>query len=284
MRRTGVLAAAVLAACLAMPAAPASAGRAPAPPTVLAGRTTLVAATRSTRLAVRLPKAVTFPKGYTDVTFVAVSGTADTALAYLVPRTRPLLVEPASFGRMPGSVGHTTVAGFPSGKSSLAAGVYDLVLVHTPGTATITVTFPGLPGRTTLKPTAPWGAALKPLAVAPVTGTTYAPAGTTGGASNPLSGNGFVEVAGIMRSSGTGVTRVVSCLKPPGTPTPAPLDFAPECPGLDTVASVLLAGGFRYFATTFLNHDAGTYGAGFAYEGAIVPTAVAGYAAWVPLP
>jgi hypothetical protein len=283
MRGTGVLAAATLAAGLAVPTAAAPAFAAAAPP-ALAGRTTFVASARGTRLTVRLPKAVTFPTGYSDVSFVAVSGTADTALAYLVPRTRPLLLEPASFGRMPGSVGHTTVAGFPSGHSSLAAGVYDLVLAHTPGTAAITVTFPGLPGRTTLKPTLPSAAALKPLAVAPVAGTTYAPAGTTGGASNLLSGNGFVQVAGIMRSSGKGVTRIVSCLKPPGTPVPAPLDFAPECPGSDTFASVLLAGDFRYFATTFLNHDAGTYGAGFAYEGAIVPTAVAGYAAWVPLP
>jgi hypothetical protein len=278
MRRACVLLTVALATGVAVPA------RAATPAATLAGRTEIVAGSGSTRMAVRLSRPVKFPPGYTDVKFVTVSGTADMALAYLVPRQRPLLKEPAVFGRLGREVGRTTIAGFPDGASRLAAGTYDLVVVHTPGTAKITLTFPGLSGRTTLRPATRSSAVLKPLPVAPAPDGTYLPAASSGGVPAALGGNGFIHVASAMRGSAGGATRILSCLKTPDDVVPEPVAFAPECPGVHAVASVLVAGTFRYFTTTFLNWDRGSYAAGFAYEGTVVPTAVGGLAAFVPLP
>jgi hypothetical protein len=281
-RRALAAAAAAAALAVAVPAALPAAAAAPVP--VLAGRTEIVAGKGSTRMTVRVPRAVTLPSGYVDVRYVRVDGTADAAIAYLLPRRRPLMDTPAAFGRLGRGVGHPTVGNGPAGTDRVAAGVYDLVVVHSPGTARITVTFPGLSGRTTLRPTAPSAAALKALSVAPLPAGGYGPAGSTGGVAGTLGATGFVDVRGVLRASTGGATRIVTCLRAPDDVTPPPADFAPECPGLRSAAFLLLAGPFRYFNGTFLNWGRGAYAGGFAYEGAMVPVAAGGFVAFVPLP
>lgn len=271
MRRT-FLALALLTA-LAPPPAHATS------PVALAGITTVVApAAGSVHLAVRVPRTVTLPAGYLDPEYVAFSGSADLVLLYLVPAApRPLLTEPVLFGRTQAVTGAHRVAGFPHGGHTIAAGMYDLVLLHTPGTATVRLALPGLRGRVTLRP-----ARASTARVAPLADPAHLPVGTSDGAYASLAGTGFVQVGAVV-TSGPGVNHLSVCLKRPGDVTPPPADFAPECPGLRSIGFLVTQGSVSYNAGTFLNYAPGRYGAAFTYEFAGLPTAAAGFAAWIPV-
>ncbi|HEU0129501.1 MAG TPA: hypothetical protein VFQ85_00740 [Mycobacteriales bacterium] len=277
-RLAAVAAAAVVAASAAVPS------HAAAPPDLAGTSVFVAAASGSTTMRVRLGRRVTFP-AHDVVPFVHVTGTADVAVAYLLPRERPLDVEPPTFGRLPRAVGAPAFATFPRSTTYLDPGFYDLVVVHTPGTAAVTVTFPGLRGRRTFRPSARSAAVVKPLSIGPLDGGRYGPAGTTGGTTATLAGRGFVQIAGALRLDRPSVTRIVACLKRrEAALLPPPADFAPGCPGTDQYAVLGVHDDLHFFLSSITDYPAAPYGAGFSYHGAVLPTAAAGYAAFVPLP
>lgn len=270
--RTAFVSAAALTAVLAV--VPASAEE----PLLLAGTTTIVAPGGSAHMPVRVPATVTLPSGYLDPSYVSVTGTADVVVVYLVPaRPRPLLQEPVTFGRVRVGTSRHTMAGFPNGVSTIAAGDYDLVVLHTAGTATVQLRLPGLRGSTTLRVEG-----LSPARIAPL-GADPGVVGASGGVYGTLPGRGFVNVAGFVRTDlQGGVTRLTTCFKRPGDGVAEEVDFGSGCPGLQTVSFVVTQGKVSFGQAVFLNHGPGRYGGGYTYEMAGLSSASAGFVAWVP--
>jgi len=250
----------------------------------LAGVTTVSAAAYSASMEVNVPRAVRFPDdGYLNLPYVRISGTASAAAIYLIPAgTASRTVEVNMFGALPNSLGHHSIGTFPNGTERLAAGLYTLVLVHSPGTAKITIHFPGLSGRTTLRPRSRSSAKLVLLQPPSVAPGRFPPVGTSGIVDRAMDTRGLISVhLGVELPVG-GVTHGETCMYPGGGDLPSALNLAPGCSDGNSGAFLTPQGELSYGGSQFLNWGPGNYGAAIDYQASNSPTGVAGWAAWVP--
>ena len=178
--------------------APVSATAAPRPPArprppALAG-TVRITTSKSVAMVVRLPKPVYFENAFVALPGTTVTGDGRIVGVALLDPERDRAYEAIRFGfcGTPGCAPYgprlffAVNSGNPASRSTLPAGEYRLLVITDGRPITATLTFPGLPGKVTLKPT-------KPLQVAHVVpefkrlptavGTTYtgaAPYGVDG--------------------------------------------------------------------------------------------------------
>lgn len=285
-RRPGISAMALM-LCAATARTPASAALAQptsSPPVWLSGVTTVRAPAYSARMLVNLPQRVHYPgDGFLDLPYLSVSGTAAAAAFYLIPTgTRMRQAELPMFGRLPTSLSDHTVASFPDGEETIPAGDYWLVTVHTPGTATFTIRLPGLNGRVTVKPQSMSSASMALLRPPQLVAGHYPPTGTSGIVTKSLAGKGFVGITAGVELPVGGVSHTETCFYPGGGDLPSALNLLPGCSDGSAANSTTVQGALSYTGSAFLNWGAGKYGAAIDYQATNVPTAVAGWAAWVP--
>ena len=253
-------------------------------PVPLAGVTTVKAPAYSARTLVTIPRPVHFPNdGYLDLPYLTVTGTATAAAFYLIPvHTRIRQAELPMFGRLPTSLGDHTIASFPHGEETIPAGDYWLVALHTPGTATFTIRLPGLSGDVTVAPQSPSAASLAVLRPPRVAAGHYLPAGTSGIVNRNLAGTGFVAISAGVELPVGGVSHTETCFYPGGGDLPSTLNLLPGCSDGTAANSTSVQGTLSSASSSFLNWKPGRYGAAIDYQVTNVPTAVAGWAAWVP--
>lgn len=284
----GRLTAAMVAVALLGPVAgsvgPALAATRTAFPVALAGTTRIVAPDHPARMVVQVPRPVRFGgQGYLDLPYIRVDGTASAVAVYLIPvHTRLRSEEVTMFGRLPSSLGQHTIASFPGGNESVAPGDYDLLVVHSAGTATVTINFPGLKARSTLAPRRRSAATIALLKVPPLLDDRLAPAGSSEIINGKLASTGFIDVnVGVEVRPGA-VTQLSMCMYPGGGDLPSVANTAPGCSDGDGAQFLTAQGDLAYSGTDFLNWARGTYGASIDYRTTNLPTGVAGWAAWVP--
>lgn len=251
----------------------------------LAGTTTIVAPAYPARTVVTVPKTLQFgDQGYLDLPYVTINGTASVAAIFLIPvGTRSRTDEVNMFGRLPRSLGGThTIASFPDGVETLVAGQYQLLMLHSPGTASITIRLPGLKGRATVTPRSPSKASMALLSPARAISGGYAPTGTSGIVDRMLAARGFITInAGVLLPIG-GVSHTEVCMYEGGGDLPSILNLLPGCSDGNSIGSTAVQGTLSYAGSSFLNWDPGKYGASVDYQTTALPTGVAGWAAWVP--
>ena len=227
MRRASAISLAVLsvAAALTSPAIGS-----PVVPS-LSGRTVIVVGPGSVSEDVSVRSSVSLAgQCFPEPAFSAV-GSADAVMAVLIPRASNNATSAiVSFGRFPRSGGGQSFSTL-CGSRILDAGKYQLVVLHTPGTATITLRLPGLKGSTTLHPR---GASRAHLRVLPRVGPYDAASAATAtyGAVDELEGGGLVEAAGWVRQlAPSELTTFGECdQRQSATPVTDALVFAPGCP------------------------------------------------------
>lgn len=259
----------------------ATASPAQSAPVRLAGRTTITAPRGAGQLLVQVPRTVMLPGSCATAPEVSVSGTAAFAAVVLVPTPYRAGQSAVVFGRLPGGRVFDTICAV--GQRPLPAGTYTLTVVHTPGTATVTLTLPGLAGRVSLTRlrAARASAAVLPRFHAP---TDVSASAGGWGAEGRLAGTGMTAtvtwLAGRLDAAVYG-----DCAYPPDAPTSAPAEvrYAPGCPVGQAALSWAVGSTAVLFAASTLGVPAGTYGIGAWYAapvGAVTSGGTVGL--WVP--
>jgi hypothetical protein len=285
VRRTRAVFAATAVGLIAHVISGATLAQANEQPVPLAGTTTIVAPAYPAWTVVTVPKTLQFgDQGYLDLPYIQVSGTASVAAIFFIPLgTTSRTDEVNMFGRLPRALDGThTIASFPDGVETLRAGQYRLLMLHSPGTASITIRLPGLPGHATVKPQSPSKASMALLTPSRTISGRYLPTGTSGIVDRTLAGRGFITInAGVVLPIG-GVSHTEACMYPGGGDLPSTLNLLPGCSDGNSIGSTAVQGTLSYTGSSFLNWDRGKYGASVDYQTTALPTAVAGWAAWVP--
>ncbi|HEV2892057.1 MAG TPA: hypothetical protein VGX28_16915 [Frankiaceae bacterium] len=272
---------ALVSLCSVVALTPPGATAAPAVP--LAGRTTIAAPAAAGQVVVQVPRNVSLPGVCTSAPEVAVTGTAAFVAVVLVPTPYKAGDVDVIFGRLPNGRTFDTVC--TMGERRLAAGSYLLTVVHTPGTASVTLALPGIGGRRSLS-----GLRGVPAtaAVLPAFGTPADVKATTGawGAEGTLARQGLT--ATVTWLSGSLDAAVFGdCIYPPDAPAggaPPPLRYAPGCPAGQVAMSWAVRSRSAFFASSALVVPPGSYGLGAWYTvpaGAVTDGGTVGL--WVPL-
>jgi hypothetical protein len=253
-----------------------------AAPLVLAGSTTITVPSGAGQLLVRVPKTVNLPGRCDAAGEVTVRGTASFVAVVLAPTPYRPGVPAVVMGRLPDGRSFDTVCAI--GERPLPADTYTLTVVHTPGTAAVTLTLPGLPSRlaiTRMRTVRASAAVLPKVDAAPADVSASAGGWGTDGA---LTGKGMV--ATIMWLSGSiDAALFGSCSYPPDVRATLPHEtrYAPGCPTGESGMSWAVRSSAVFFTTETLGIDPGTYGLGAWYT-APVGSVVSGGAVglWVP--
>lgn len=254
-----------------------------AAPVSLAGRTTITAPAGAGQVHVRVPRAINLPGTCDNSTGVSVRGTAAFVAVVLAHRPYRPGVANVVLGKLPDGRGFDTVCGL--GNRPIEPGDYTLTVVHTPGTAAVTLNLPGLSGRLSLsrfRSVRASAAVLPKVAHAPADVSKNA--GGWGG-DGQLTGQGmtatFVWLKGTVEAAAYG-----TCGYSPGTVSgnvPAQARYAPGCPVGENSMSWAVRSKAVFFSSSTLGVDAGTYGLGGWYAtpaGTVVSGGAAGI--WVP--
>jgi hypothetical protein len=252
-------------------------------PVSLAGRTTIAAPAGAGQLRVRIPRAINLPGTCDNSTGVSVRGTAAFVAVVLAHTPYRPGIPNVVLGKLPDGRGFDTVCGL--GQRPIEPGDYTLTVVHSPGTAVLSLNLPGLAGRLSLdrfRSVRATAAILPKVAAAPADVSK-----TAGGwgADGQLSGQGMT--ATFMWLKGTVDAAVFgTCGYSPGSVSgavPAQARYAPGCPVGENAMSWAVRSTGVYFNSSTLGIDAGTYGLGAWYAapaGAVVTGGAASL--WVP--
>lgn len=214
---------------------------------------------------------------------VTVSGTAEIVVAVLIPPDRKV---PATlFGRLPRRAGASRVFSTEcGGGSALAAGRYRLLLLHSPGTARVSLRLQGVRGRVALRPRPTSGARLVDLPVVPPYDATGERAASYA-ATRAFAGKGLVEVVGWMTSGVSAVSTLGDCEVTGSLASlPPAVAQAPGCllggsgqsvPGPKGSGTDFHAGGLG-------NIEGDTISAGFFFQSQAPATSAGGIGLWIP--
>ena len=251
-----------------------------APPS-LAGRTTITAPAGAGQVLVRVPRTVNLPGDCNNSTGVSVRGTSAFAAVVLAHKPYRPGVPNVVLGRLPDGRGFDTVCSMD--ERPLAAGTYTLTVVHTPGTAVISLALPGLGGRLSLSR---FRAVRATAAVLPKFATPADVSKVAGGwgTEGHLVGEGMTATIGWL--SGTiDAALFGDCNYAPGVHDTVPREvrYAPGCPTGDSAMSWAVRATGVFFGASTLGVPAGTYGVGAWYTapaGSVVSGGAVGL--WVP--
>lgn len=252
-----------------------------ATPVTLAGRTTISAPAGAGQVHVRVPRTIALPGTCDNATQVSVRGTAQFVAVVLAPTPYRPGVPNVIMGRLPGGQVFDTVC--TMGERPLPAGNYTLTVVHTPGTAVVTLALPGLGGRLSLN-------RFRPVrATAAVLPRTAAPAGvskTAGGwgGDGQLAGQGMTATITWLKGP-LEAALYGTCDYPPGVQANVPPQarYLPGCPAGEGATSWAVRATAAFFASSTLGIPSGTYGLGAWYTapaGSVVSGGAVGL--WVP--
>jgi hypothetical protein len=189
------------------------------------------------------------------------------------------------FGRFPRREGSRTFSSFCGGGAELAPGTYDVVLLHSVGTARVTL-------RTSLAGHAGFTPAVRSRAVlAPLTAefVTTNPAGTVVGSHGgqaQLAGQGLILDAGWVHNSSIAALQTAGDCLVSQTPVqvPAPVAYAPGCPAGSSGSSLPgpAGAGQQYISGASINIPGGLYADSVYYVNAGSVQDAGAVAAWVP--
>ena len=276
--RRVVLCAVLLLTALAAPTA------AQARSTAATGTTTIVLSAAAASATVTLPRDVSYSGSCFPEKAVTISGSAESVLVTLVPAAGD---EPAYFGRFPKRQGGSHFSNMCGPRTVLPAGTYQLVALRSPGSATVVLQFPGLTGRSSLRPTGSTSARLADLP--PV--ATYATSEgvvSSFGATRRLTSKGMIAVVGwVQHPDVNAVGTIGDCeMRRDASADSArdAVDFAPGCPNGSSSSSMPgpSGPGTDFFASGYANITADTWGAGYYYVSSTKAASAGALAAWVP--
>lgn len=261
-------------------ARPGAAG--PASVHVLAGRTTITSTASSSTARVWLGRGVTLTENCFPDTVTKITGSAQVVVLALTPLRDP--GSPVIFGRFPRQEGGHTFSS-PCNGARLEAGFYSLHLLHTPGTAAVTLQLPGLAGRSSFVATASGGAGAK-VSVLPAVAP-YRTLGAAGSfaATGSLAGRGAVYAFGWMHTGLSAAATMGDCeVDGPLAALPPALVQSPGCPfggsGSDTPGP--RGNGESFHAGGLGNAQPGAYSIGLYYLSEAVPHDAGAIGAWIP--
>jgi hypothetical protein len=246
---------------------------------VLTGHIVIVAPSYPARLTVDLNRPISLSSECFHEPLVSVTGSADVVLVELIPKFSSA-EGPVIIGRLPGKEGHRSFSN-ECGKGRASPGRYSLIVLHTPGTATIAITQAGQRGRTVLRPSLRSMARLHVLPE--VSPAAASPASASFGMFDTTK-VGWASVVGWLHQQlPSANTTAQLCFAPsPMVGTPEALTFGPGCAGNGSSNFVGTSGPDGVFSTGSSYPTSGTVGLGFNYTNAGRVTQAGAIASWVP--
>ncbi|MHB8449111.1 MAG: hypothetical protein ACYDAQ_01360 [Mycobacteriales bacterium] len=258
---------------------------------VLAGITQVIAGQGATETEVVLSRPVHFPGGECyDSPSVRVQGSAQVVDVELISIPFRFFDNNYAwghiynFGRFPPSDGGGTFTDTECTPTTVAAGTYRLVIVHTPGTASVTLTLPGLTGHAVIRPTEPSRAVVQVLpAILPPDVATATASQEYGNYQN-LTGPGVVELAGLVIDRIPGDPTSGSCGAPGAPSLPPAVAFSRACTGPGSFGFIGASGaGAEILLGGYYEASPGICSDGFYYYGAPLRLTAVAVGAWIPL-
>jgi hypothetical protein len=281
MRLARTLAAALMATVFVPPSVTWAAG--PPGAGTLHGRQTLVGHRTATRAVVSVPQAVRLP-GHANCLLsdtAVFSGTAQQAAVFLT--SLPLTPDSSIIW-----IAHVTLEGRRKAADSeclstrIPAGRYLLQYLHTPGTSSVRLTLPGLPGTGTLALSKSDASVIEQLP--PVIDGPADPATKTWGTRRGLAARGSILSLGVIEAGGTdkGYALEGDCVT--GTETEALPDavvYGPGCPSGSSGIGYGFTGQETWQATVSSNLAAGSYAVGYWMVGSPTHQPLGAISVWL---